>query len=122
MINYIKCCFLDFNPRHVRKKTRDSITAKKMFDLWHEDSVATVQKVVKHDWDKLLVSRLVPDPEELRKIKNELICNFSMLKEVFHFLQSKSKSWPAVEVRQLIDLLVGKIGLGEKDHFTRVAV
>ena len=39
---------------------RDSAPAKKVFETWKEDTVDTVQLVVKHDWDKMLVSRVVP--------------------------------------------------------------
>jgi len=70
----------------VRRRERDAASAKKVFNNWKEDTVDTVQNCLKHDWDKMLINRVVSDANELRKIKNELISNFALLKEVFHHL------------------------------------
>ena len=60
--------------------------------------------MIKHDWDKILINRVVPDHVEQRKIKNELISNFSMIKEIWHYLQARSKVFPFIDLVSLIDM------------------
>ena len=43
-----------------------------------------------HDWDRLVISRFVTDAEQQRSIKNEIICNFVMLNELYIYLRSLS--------------------------------
>ena len=111
-----------FNPRHLRKISRDLAPAKKIFDTWKEDTVDTVQKVVKHDWEKMLISRIVPDHVELRKIKNEIISNFAMIKEVWHHLQSKSSVWPCIDVSGIMNMFTEHLGVGKDNRLICTAL
>ena len=83
----------------MKTRERDSAPAKKVFNGWKDDTSDVITNCMKHDWEKMLISRICPDHNELRKIKNELISNFAMLKEIFHYLQAKSKSYPKLELR-----------------------
>ena len=74
---------------------------------------------MKHDWEKMLISRVCPDHNELRKIRNELISNFAMLKEIFHYLQAMSKSFPKLELRVLENLMINHMGLNKIDRNSR---
>lgn len=39
-----------------------------------------------HDWDKMLISRVVEEEEQLRRIKNEIVNNLTMFKEIYIWL------------------------------------
>ena len=106
----------------MRKISRDLAPAKKIFDTWKEDTVDTVQKVVKHDWEKMLISRIVPDHVELRKIKNEIISNFAMIKEVWHHLQSKSSVWPCIDVSGIMNMFTEHLGVGKDNRLICTAL
>lgn len=75
---------------------------------------------MKHDWEKMLISRICPDHNELRKIRNECISNFSMLKEIFHYLQAESKRYPKLELRVIETLMIDQMGLNEIDKHSRI--
>ena len=75
---------------------------------------------MKHDWEKMLISRVCPDHNELRKIRNECISNFTMLKEVFHYLQAKSKTYPKLMLRVIEELMIDQMGLDKMDKNSRI--
>ena len=75
-----------FNPRHFRQVIRDSAPANRVFKIWKEDTSDIIKNVMKHDWDLFLLTRVIPNENELRKIRNEIINNFYWLKEIFHHL------------------------------------
>ena len=56
----------------------------------------------RHDNEHMLIHQVVDDQEELQKIRNEIIENFAMLKDLYHHLQSKSeKTFPLVDAKVL---------------------
>ena len=48
----------------------------------------------RHDWDAMLIKRVVTDEEQLRRIKVEIQNNLIMFKDIYVYLQSKSSSYP----------------------------
>eukprot|EP00353_Schmidingerella_taraikaensis_P001898 CAMPEP_0185598444 /NCGR_PEP_ID=MMETSP0434-20130131/81997_1 /TAXON_ID=626734 ORGANISM="Favella taraikaensis, Strain Fe Narragansett Bay" /NCGR_SAMPLE_ID=MMETSP0434 /ASSEMBLY_ACC=CAM_ASM_000379 /LENGTH=166 /DNA_ID=CAMNT_0028227427 /DNA_START=1548 /DNA_END=2048 /DNA_ORIENTATION=- len=62
-----------------------------------------------HDWDRMLVSRIVTDPEQQRRIKNELICNCQMLSEIYIYLRSKSKTFPYLDPKDVARFFIEKL-------------
>lgn len=67
---------------------------KNVFSKFMEDTPDTIERIVKHDWNLMLVSRVVEEEAQRNKIKNDLVVNMQMLKDIYHHLQSKSKTYP----------------------------
>jgi len=70
----------------------------------------------------MLIKRIIPDTNELRKIKNVIISNFVVLKECFHHLQSSSKVWPYLAIGDVLNLFVNKLDLGAVSHHTKITI
>ena len=60
---------LDYNPRHYSQTQTDKQPVKHVFeDFTKIENI--MDKIVEHDWDRMLVHRIVQDTEQLRRIKN----------------------------------------------------
>ena len=61
--------------------------------------------------------------DERRRIKNDLIGNFELLKEVFHYLQGHSPDeYPYIDILTIKRLLIKRIGLDKLDKSTKDAL
>ena len=65
---------------------RDLVNVKHVFTEWKEDSPEVLSQVFKHDWEKMLIGRLVEDEEQLKRLKNEIQNNLIMFKEIYVYL------------------------------------
>lgn len=75
-----------YNARHVGTFKHDLVEAKPVFKEWKEDSPDVLAQVFKHDWDHMLITRIIDDEEQLRRIKFEIQNNLVMIKEIYRFL------------------------------------
>jgi len=55
-----------------------------VFSEWKEDDGEVLGQLFKHDWSHMLIKRLVDEEDQIRKIKNELLSNIYMIKEIYH--------------------------------------
>ena len=51
-----------FNPRHVTITRVDVIETKDMFQMWHEDTHETYEKIFKADYESTLIPELLEEP------------------------------------------------------------
>ena len=77
---------------------------------------------MRHDWEKMNIGRQLGS-DERRRIKNDLIGNFELLKEVFHYLQGNSSDeYPYIDILSIKKLLIKRIGLDKLDKGTKDAL
>jgi len=90
---------------------------KNVFKEFRRDTQEVIEKLVMHDWERMLLSRLVEDPEQKRRIKNELICNFNMLNEIYILIRSHSKHYPFLSPVEVSAFLCEKLGFNKSKDF-----
>ena len=103
---------LYYNPRHAHTARRDSVVPKKVFREFKADTPEVMANIVKHDWDKMLIKKVIRDDEQIKKIKQEVTHQLPMLKDVYSFLQSKSKNYPWVSSVVMKSFFIDKLDLG----------
>ena len=54
---------LDFNQRHVLKFKTDLKPVQRVFKDWKEDGAETLGQITKHDWQRMIIDKLVDDEE-----------------------------------------------------------
>ena len=77
---------LDHNPRHVTRYKTDLKPVQHVFKDWKEDGTEIIGQIQKHDWQKMVIEKLIEEEEQCKKIKNELLANLYMLKEIYNYL------------------------------------
>ena len=95
---------------------------KEVFKDWREDTAEVLEQLVKHDWQHMLIDKLVSDEVQRRRIKSVFIVNLQLIKDIYCYLQSKSRSYPYVEARDVHELFITEMGLGRNDRFVRVEI
>ena len=93
-----------------------------MFKDWKEDNFDTIEKMIRHDWERTLIPRLVPDEEQQRRIKNEIVANMDMLKEIYVYLQSHSVQYPFVDATVVKSFLIDKILVNNRNMLTNASL
>lgn len=88
--------YTDYNPRHLRNAIRDAVRPVNYFREWKEDTIEITSAMFKHDWEHMMIQKMIEDPIELKKIRNEIVVNFKDFIEIYHYLQSRSKTYPWV--------------------------
>ena len=110
------------NPRHVRKFQSDLVHVKKVFKDWKEDEAEVLGQIFKHDWSHMLVSRLIENEEQQRKIKIEIQSNLYMLKEIYHNLQGLSPFSPWVDANTLRKMFIEEMNIGNSNMLTNASL
>jgi len=75
-----------------------------------------------HDWDKMLINRVVTEEDQLRRIKNEIVNNLTMFKEIYIWLQSKSSTYPYVNDQVIKELFIDALKFGRRNHLTAASL
>lgn len=57
-----------------------------VFREWKEDGPEQMGQVIKHDWDRMRITKLIPDEEQAKRVKNDLLGNLPMVKEIHTYL------------------------------------
>ena len=60
------------NPRHVHRYKTDLVECKRVFTEWKEDSPEVLGQMFRHDWEAMLIKRIVTEEEQLRRIRSEI--------------------------------------------------
>ena len=79
-------------------------------------------KLFKHDWSNMLLTRLIGEEDQQRKIKHEMQANLHMLKEIYHHLQSLSPVAPWVEANTVRKVLVDEMNIGDANMLTNASL
>ena len=108
-----------FNPRHVTRYETDLKHVRHIFKEWKEDTADTMGQIFKHDWDRMLITRVLEDEEQLRRIKTEIVANMHMLKEIYVYLQSKSDLYPWIDEKVIKKFLIDELDLSDTALVTR---
>ena len=110
------------NPRHVKKFQSDLVHVKPIFKEWKEDEAEVLGSIFKHDWTHMLISKLITDEDQQRRIKTEIQCNMHMIKEVYHYLQSTSPLAPWVEAKVLRKMFIDDMNIGDSNMLTNASL
>ena len=70
----------------------------------------------------MVITKLVPDEEQQRKIKGELANYLYMLKEIYHYLQSKSKIAPWVDANLVRKTFIDDMKIGGNNLLTNASL
>jgi len=77
------------------KKQREFKHETSCFKDWKFDSESVLEKCLEHDFTFWKAARFCKDPDELTRVKKIIKENFKEIKEIYHYLISKS-SYPAI--------------------------
>ena len=72
-----------------------------------------IEKLVQHDWDRMNINRVVPDFEQLKKIKAEVTVNCQMLTEIYMYLRGKSKNYPFLDPKDVHRFFIDKLDFSD---------
>ena len=106
----------------MKRFKHDLCEAKPVFKEWKEDSPDVLAQIFKHDWDKMLVGRIVEDEEQIRRIRMEIQNNLVMLKEIYCYLQSKSNTYPSVSDTCVKEVFIDALNFGKRSHLTATSL
>ena len=70
----------------------------------------------------MLVSRLIDNEEQQRKIKIEIQSNLYMLKEIYHNLQGLSPFSPWVDANTLRKMFIEEMNIGNSNMLTNASL
>lgn len=89
-------------PLMTKKKERKFILEESVFKDWKPDTKHTLEKCLEHDMQFWKLTRLIKIEEEQEIVKELIKKYFPKLKEVYHFLLSKSR-YPNIERYDFIE-------------------
>ena len=86
-----------------------------MFKEFTGDSPEMTEAIVSHDWDRMLVHRVVKNDEQARRIKIDTIVNLTMLNEIYITLRSKSKFYPYLSPKDVEAFFAKDLGVERRN-------
>jgi len=70
----------------------------------------------------MFISRIVEDEEQVRRIRIELVCNLTMLSEIYVYLRSRSKYYPYLNFVDIQRFFLTDLGAGSKDMLLKATI
>ena len=88
----------------------DVIPTKDMFVDWREDTVETHDKIFAHDYGSTMIEQYLDDPAtEKKKLHAELLEQYPMILDIFHFLQAESEKYPLISAKVVKKELLNRL-------------
>ena len=87
---------LYYNPRHVKKTLVEKHNERPVFDRWITDTPEIISQMFNHDKNKWNLKNVCATAHEYSRISELVVTNYSLLTDVYHYLQSKSDRYPWV--------------------------
>ena len=84
------------NPRHVQTITKDRYQTRPVFDSWTRDTTEVISQMLGHDKYQWHLRDLCETDKQYRLLESVIQHNFSLFTDTYHYLQTKSKSYPWV--------------------------
>jgi len=81
---------------------------KDFFSLWKQNSFETYDKILSVDFPATCIEQLV-EKEECNRLKIEIFETMPVFIDIFHYLQTASKSYPSIDLKVIMDLLLTKM-------------
>lgn len=101
---------LHFNPRHLVRAKKEKFNERPVFEKWVEDSPDVVKAMLNHDKNRWTLRNACESPAEYMRILDLVVVSYSLLTDVYHFLQARSDRYPWLSAYTV------------RKHFFKVAV
>ena len=99
-----------FKERHTKTLSRALFKPKRVFERWMSDDPEILQKAYQHDVKLIPANEItLMDQLDAKTLLQAMQLKYSDLKEVFHYLQQYSSSYPRVDIRTLRERFVRKL-------------
>ena len=87
-----------YKQRHTTQVTRQMFKARDVFKDWQEDTAVIIKRTIEYDMKYMRISDVVDgDKKDTAGVVWHLTNNYSPIKEIYHYLQSKSSYYPNID-------------------------
>ena len=102
--------------RHVHSVSKNKYVAKKIFRNMTEENDLSIRQALEYDTGFLELREITNDANEDRLILKHATINYSMLTEIYHYLQCRSKAYPWIDTLTLHEQFIKEMDIISTDN------
>lgn len=101
-----------YKERHTVTVTRDMFRPKPVFDKWKKDDHEVLKRCFDYDMKMVPTEEITKgDKVDALQMMRTAMTKFSHLKDVYHYLQSMSRSYPRIDLKTLKEKFILKLNI-----------
>lgn len=104
--------------RHVNSVSKNKYVAKKIFRNLKEDGEQSIRASLEYDTSFLELRNITNDTNEGRELMKHAGMNYSMLTEIYHYLQCRSKAYPWIDDDTFREHFINKMDIISAENTT----